>query len=190
VTLLGTGDQYRARIRSEPPSRAWMIRWDQHRSACVPDKPLTLRYPTIRQALVLPLDRTHRGFQMDPVFTRTSLSTSPTSPVVEGTRVTLTATVTPPLATDTVQFKDGTRPLGPPVTVVNGTAGRDHVTVVVRRVASVTRRLYAARPGGLPAVNIGSGALRRSCACRAMSVWPCPVATSGSSTAAETRDQD
>jgi hypothetical protein len=59
---------------------------------------------------------------MDPVFTRTSLSTSPTSPVVEGTRVTLTATVTPPLATGTVQFKDGTRPLGPPVTVVNGTA--------------------------------------------------------------------
>ncbi len=54
--------------------------------------------------------------------TRTTLSTSPTSPTSQGTPVYLTATVRPATATGTVQFKDGTTNLGPPVTVANGTA--------------------------------------------------------------------
>ena len=55
-------------------------------------------------------------------FTITSLSTSPTSPITQGTRVTLTATVKPAFAPSTVQFQDGTTRLGPPVVVTNGTA--------------------------------------------------------------------
>jgi large repetitive protein len=55
-------------------------------------------------------------------FTITSLSTSPTSPIPQGTRVTLTATVKPAFAPGTVQFQDGTTRLGPPVVVANGTA--------------------------------------------------------------------
>src|SRR5918997_4595893 len=54
--------------------------------------------------------------------TTTGLSVSPVSPVVQGTRVTLTATITPATAVGTVQFKDGTTNLGNPVVVVNGTA--------------------------------------------------------------------
>ena len=57
-----------------------------------------------------------------PTFTITSLNTSPTSPVAQGTRVTLTATVRPALAVGTVQFQDGTTRLGPPVVVASGTA--------------------------------------------------------------------
>jgi hypothetical protein len=57
-----------------------------------------------------------------PVATNTTLTTSPASPAAQGTPVTLTATITPATATGTVQFKDGTRNLGNPVAVSNGTA--------------------------------------------------------------------
>jgi hypothetical protein len=51
------------------------------------------------------------------------LATSPASLVAQGSPVTLTATITPPTAVGTVQFKDGTTDLGAPVTVSNnGTA--------------------------------------------------------------------
>jgi hypothetical protein len=51
------------------------------------------------------------------------LTTSPASLVVQGSPVTLTATITPPTAVGTVQFKDGTTDIGAPVTVSNnGTA--------------------------------------------------------------------
>ncbi len=57
-----------------------------------------------------------------PATTTTTLTTSPASPVAQGTMVTLTATVAPPAAPGTVQFKDGTANLGDPVKVNNGTA--------------------------------------------------------------------
>ena len=58
---------------------------------------------------------------MPPVATTTSLGTSPTSPVAEGTTVTLTATVMPATVIGTVQFKDVTTCLGPAIPVRNGT---------------------------------------------------------------------
>jgi hypothetical protein len=58
-----------------------------------------------------------------PTTTTTELMTSPVSPVVQGTVVKLTATITPATAAGTVQFKDGTTILGNrPVTVSNGKA--------------------------------------------------------------------
>jgi hypothetical protein len=58
-----------------------------------------------------------------PASTRTTLAVSPVSPVAQGSRVTLTATITPPTTVGTVQFKDGTTNLGSPVTDSNnGTA--------------------------------------------------------------------
>lgn len=54
--------------------------------------------------------------------TTTALGASPASPQQAGTSVTFTATLTPNTATGTVQFLDGTTPLGSPVTVVNGSA--------------------------------------------------------------------
>lgn len=54
--------------------------------------------------------------------TATALTTSPASPVAQGTPVALTATVTPAAAAGTVQFKDGATNLGNPVVVSNGTA--------------------------------------------------------------------
>jgi hypothetical protein len=60
-----------------------------------------------------------------PIATSTALNVSPASPVVQGTRVTLTATITPSTAVGTVQFKDGTTDIGTPVTVSNnGTVSR------------------------------------------------------------------
>ena len=59
---------------------------------------------------------------MPSAATTTVLRTSPASPVRVGTLVTLTAAVTPVLAVGTVQFKDGTTPLGPRVAVANGIA--------------------------------------------------------------------
>lgn len=56
-----------------------------------------------------------------PASTATKLVTFPVSPVVQGSMVQLTATVTP-AAPGTVQFKDGTANLGNPVIVSNGTA--------------------------------------------------------------------
>ena len=70
--------------------------------------------------------------------TSTALSASPASPVVVGTSVTFTATVSP-AAAGTVQFKDGTANLGSPATVSGGqaststsalTAGSHSVTAV------------------------------------------------------------
>jgi Big-like domain-containing protein len=57
-----------------------------------------------------------------PVDTRTSLSTSSPSTVAQDTPVALVATVSPPAAAGTVQFKDGTADLGSPAPVSNGTA--------------------------------------------------------------------
>jgi hypothetical protein len=54
--------------------------------------------------------------------TKTKLKTSPASPQVPGTSVTLTATVTPAAATGTVQFKTGATDIGSPVTVTSGKA--------------------------------------------------------------------
>ncbi len=54
--------------------------------------------------------------------TATTLTTSPVSPVAQGTPVALTAAVTPAVAAGTVQFKDGATNLGNPVVVSNGTA--------------------------------------------------------------------
>jgi hypothetical protein len=58
-----------------------------------------------------------------PIDTSTALAVSPVSPVAQGIRVTLTATITPSTAVGTVQFKDVTTDIGAPVTVSNnGTA--------------------------------------------------------------------
>lgn len=52
--------------------------------------------------------------------TSTALTTSPASPVPQGTLVMLTATVAPAAATGTVQFKDRADNIGVPVAVSNG----------------------------------------------------------------------
>lgn len=58
-----------------------------------------------------------------PVVTSTTLTVSPIFSVAQGTRVTLTATMTPTTAVGAVQFKDGSTDIGSPVTVSNdGTA--------------------------------------------------------------------
>ncbi|MDQ2881225.1 MAG: Ig-like domain-containing protein [Actinomycetota bacterium] len=54
--------------------------------------------------------------------TGTTLDTAPTSPVVENTPMTMTATITPAAAIGSVQFRDGNTNIGAPVTVNNGTA--------------------------------------------------------------------
>jgi hypothetical protein len=62
--------------------------------------------------------------------TTTTLATSPASPVAQGVAVTLTATVAPPTAAGTVQFKDGPNNLGNPVTVTGGAATGTTSTLV------------------------------------------------------------
>lgn len=62
--------------------------------------------------------------------TTVTLATSPASPVAQGTPVTLTATVAPPTAAGTVQFKDGANNLGNPVTVAGGSASGTTSTLV------------------------------------------------------------
>jgi len=57
-----------------------------------------------------------------PRTTSTHLGVTPASPVGAGTTETLTATITPPMAVGSVQFTDGTTPLGNPVRVAGGTA--------------------------------------------------------------------
>lgn len=57
-----------------------------------------------------------------PVSTSTQLSVSPPTSAAAGTTETLTVAVTPAVAASTVQFTDGTTPIGGPVTVANGTA--------------------------------------------------------------------
>ncbi|MGH3701863.1 MAG: Ig-like domain-containing protein [Pseudonocardiaceae bacterium] len=54
--------------------------------------------------------------------TSTTLSTSPAQRVLEGTPVTMTATVTPSTAAGMVQFQDGATNIGAPAAVTNGTA--------------------------------------------------------------------
>jgi hypothetical protein len=63
--------------------------------------------------------------------TGTTLATSLPSPIPQDTPVTLTATVTPPTAAGTVQFKDGTANLGNPVIVSNGMASGTTSTLTV-----------------------------------------------------------
>jgi Big-like domain-containing protein len=62
--------------------------------------------------------------------TGTTLETAPTSPVVENTPITMTATITPAAAIGAVQFRDGNTNIGTPVTVNNGTA-RENATLGV-----------------------------------------------------------
>jgi YVTN family beta-propeller protein len=64
-----------------------------------------------------------------PTSTSTRLSVNPPSPAAAGTRETLTGTITPAAATGSVQFIDGTGPIGmiaipigSPMTVTNGSA--------------------------------------------------------------------
>ena len=57
-----------------------------------------------------------------PTDTSTTVTTSPASPVTQGTTETLKATVAPATAVGTAQFKDGATNLGPPITVSKGTA--------------------------------------------------------------------
>lgn len=57
-----------------------------------------------------------------PAPTTTTLTVSPTGPVIQGASVTLTATESP-VTSGTVQFFDGSTALGAPVNVSNGTAG-------------------------------------------------------------------
>ncbi|MGH3801522.1 MAG: Ig-like domain-containing protein [Pseudonocardiaceae bacterium] len=66
-----------------------------------------------------------------PTATSTALTASPASPVAQGTRVTLTAAVTPAEAAGTVQFTDGTTNIGAPVTVSNSTASGTTSTLTV-----------------------------------------------------------
>jgi hypothetical protein len=54
--------------------------------------------------------------------TGATLDTAPTSPIVENTPMTMTATITPAAAIGSVQFRDGNTNIGAPVTVNNGTA--------------------------------------------------------------------
>lgn len=54
--------------------------------------------------------------------TSTTLAIAPTSPIPEATPITLTATIAPPTAAGTVQFKDGAGNIGNPVTVTSGAA--------------------------------------------------------------------
>ncbi len=89
--------------------------------------------------------------------TSTALTTSPASPIAQGTRVALTATVTPAAATGTVQFKDGTTNIGNPVTVTNGTASSttSRLTVGSHQLTAVFTPTDPAAysPSTLPAVT-------------------------------------
>lgn len=61
----------------------------------------------------------------DAATTATALATDPTSPVLEKTPVTITATITPAKAEGRVQFRDGNTNIGTPVTVNNGSASEN-----------------------------------------------------------------
>ncbi|MGH3875019.1 MAG: Ig-like domain repeat protein [Pseudonocardiaceae bacterium] len=63
--------------------------------------------------------------------TSTALTTSPPSSAAQGTAVTLNATVAPPEAAGTVQFRDGTTPIGTPAAVSNGQASTSTSTLTV-----------------------------------------------------------
>ncbi|WP_405592127.1 Ig-like domain-containing protein [Streptomyces sp. NBC_01092] len=63
--------------------------------------------------------------------TTTKLAASPVSPVVQGTSVKLTATVSPAAATGTVRFLDGTTQIGSTVTVSGGVATKTTSSLTV-----------------------------------------------------------
>jgi hypothetical protein len=83
-----------------------------------------------------------------PITTSTALAVAPPSPVVQGTSVTLTATVTPASATGTVQFKDGAADLGGVVTVNNGVA-----TLNTSALTAGTHSLTAVFTGSAPNIQ-------------------------------------
>lgn len=86
-----------------------------------PDKPATTSYDSAD--IQVTGDTWSVVYSQDNVTsTTTSLTTSPASPQVSGTSVTLTATVSPSAATGTVQFEYGSTDIGSPVTVSGGTA--------------------------------------------------------------------
>ena len=68
---------------------------------------------------------------ISPIGTTTTLAETPTSPQVGGTSVSLNATVSPSTATGTVQFEEGSTPIGSPVTVSGGTASISTTTLPV-----------------------------------------------------------
>ena len=63
--------------------------------------------------------------------TTTTLAETPASPQVFGTSVTLSATVSPSTAPGTVQFEQGSTPIGVPVPVTGGTASISTTTLPV-----------------------------------------------------------
>jgi hypothetical protein len=83
-----------------------------------------------------------------PVPTTTALAVAPPSPVVQGTSVTLTATVSPATATGTVQFKDGANNLGGVVTVSAGVA-----TLATSALTAGTHSLTAVFTGSAPNIQ-------------------------------------
>ncbi len=70
------------------------------------------------------------SFTVTAIATTTVLTASPTSPQLEGTAVTLTATITAG-ASGSVQFENGSTPIGSPVTVSAGTASTSTSTLPV-----------------------------------------------------------
>jgi hypothetical protein len=90
--------------------------------------------------------------------TSTALTASPASPVTQGTRVTLTATITPVAVAGGVQFKDGVTNLGDPVPVSNGTASGSTPTLSVgsHQLSAVftPSNPTAFGPSTSPAVNV------------------------------------
>ncbi len=89
-------------------------------------------------------------YVLEPYATTTTLDVTPTAPVVQGTSVTLTATVAP-AAAGTVQFKDGATNVGGAVTVAAGTA-----QYVTTGLAAGTRSLTAVFTPTNPAAYSGS----------------------------------
>lgn len=101
-----------------------------------------------------------------PVVTTTVLTTSPVSQVAQGTRVTLTATITPATAVGTVQFKDLTTNIGNPVTVSNVGTASGSTTMLASGLHSLAAVFTPADPAAfspstssaIPLTVTGSGA--------------------------------
>jgi hypothetical protein len=95
-------------------------------------------------------------FTVTKANTTTSLATTPTSPQFAGTSVTLEASVVPSAAAGTVQFEDGSTPIGTPVTVTGGRAstGTSALTVGTHTLKAVftpaTTGNYAGSTGTAP----------------------------------------
>ncbi|SBT53903.1 Ig-like domain-containing protein [Micromonospora narathiwatensis] len=89
--------------------------------------------------------------------TTTTLAVSPADSAVQGSAVTLTATIDPPAATGSIQFRDGETALGAPVTVSGGTA-----TLTTRDLSVGLRALSAVfNPTGNFDASISSAASYR-----------------------------